>query len=88
MRGLRITKQITVDMSADDWELYSSIPEAEEAAYEISKSIERAYNAGGKRSEVEHSAMAVMRKYAELGAVDSEPLYHLRRILDKLYEGE
>ncbi len=98
MKGLTVTKQIALSLSADDWELYRSadqwelyttIPgralDCELAAHAINKAIEDAFNGHETRIGVEKIALETMRKYSDLGAMDSEPIWVLARILEKLY---
>jgi len=88
--GMTIEKrvQVTLDYTADEWELYSHRQGAADAAYEINVAIETAVNAGLTRREVETALDPVMHRHADLGALDGEPLSKLERILDKIYGKE
>lgn len=80
--------QVTLNYTADEWELYTSLPGAQAAAGEINDAVEAAVNAGLTRREVEKALEAVMHRHADLGARDSEPQYKLERVLDKIYGKE
>jgi hypothetical protein len=79
-----INREAVIRMTADDWELYDR-PGRLDAAREINTAIEQAVAKGCARRETEAAALAVMRKHEDLGALDSEGIWHLENILDKLY---
>ncbi len=89
MKGLTITKQITLDRSAEQWELYTTSPgralDCELAAQAINKAIEDAFNRGETQREVEKIALETMGKYSDLGAMDSEPQCILIDLLLELF---
>ncbi len=85
MRGLTVTKQIRLDLSADQWELYASSYDCSLAAHDLNTAIELAVNAGLSKSAVYDQVMPVFRNYSNLGAMDSEPMYHLEAILDAIF---
>lgn len=87
MRGLTMTKQIELTMTADDWDLYD-MPESKKAAEAINYVIMREFNAGEHRESVRFKAEVVMARYRECGASDTEPRYILDGLLDKLYGKE
>jgi hypothetical protein len=45
-----------------------------------------AVNSGADRRGSESAALNVMGQYADLGAMDSEPLWRLGEVLDRLYD--
>jgi hypothetical protein len=85
MRNVAISRQVQITMSAEDWELYDG-PRADAAAAEINSVIEQAFNVDGKnRSQTMGAAFAAMKRFDELGALDSEPLRHLERLIKELF---
>lgn len=74
-----------IKLSAKDWEAFADMEGAEAAAQEINDVIAQYANAGAKRHEVRNTALAVMGKHADLGFIDSEPLWHLHNLLNVLY---
>jgi len=84
MRVQIIRREAVVDVSADDWDLYDR-PGRLDAAGAINRAIEQAVAEGALRRAAEMAALAVMRQHEDLGATDSEPLWRLQNVLDKLY---
>jgi hypothetical protein len=89
MQNVVISKQATIRLTADQWDLYTNAQtrECAVAADAINLAIEDAFNAGQSRTQVESIALEVMHRYADQGAYDSEPLYMLSRLLDELFGG-
>lgn len=83
MSKLKITG-VSLSMTADDWELYSG-PHAEEVAHAINTAFETAVAEGRDRKGVSEATMEVMRKHADDGAIDSEPLWHLDKLLSEVF---
>lgn len=75
-----------LDYTADDWELYADKPGANEVAEDINQAIVETFNLGRPRTEVAARALETMRKHEDYGATDSEPLYHLEKILGDLFQ--
>lgn len=76
-----------IPKTASEWELYSTAEGAEEGAKEIAETmreglrdIARAYLETMKKME------AVLRKHRKLGAEDTEPYWHYRDCMRKLFE--
>lgn len=84
---LTIKNQIILTHSADDWQLYtvSHARECETAADAINQAIMEAVNAGKTHHEVVSAVMPIFKKYADLGACDSEPLGMFDSILEDIY---
>lgn len=79
-----LSRKIELTATVDDWELFD-MPGADAAVEHINKTIVEAVGAGDSRSDVYRKAYAVMKQYANLGACDSEPMYYLEDILDKVF---
>jgi hypothetical protein len=84
MTKMTKTSRVTLHLTADDWDLYDK-PGRETAANEMNEAFGRAFNEGLPRAEVEDAVMAVMRKYDDLGAFDSEPVRMLEHLIDKAF---
>lgn len=87
---LEIFRTVKITYNAEWWELLDGPLEhdreqAEEAARDINEAIMAAVNSGASRNETGERAYAVMQRWANVGATDSEPFYHLRKLLDKIY---
>ena len=85
MKGLRITRQIGLSLSADDWELYTNKKGVEEVAADLNRTIEKAVNRGDCYLDVYQQATQLMHVHDEYGAEDSEPMRVLELILSKVY---
>ena len=84
--GVRIHKMIFIDMSADEWELFSDMPGADSVARELSINLQTLLNESGLTpGDIEHRMEALMDKWSEFGAADSEPLWHMRNIIAKFF---
>ena len=88
---MRIVTGMTISLlnvSADEWDLYSQTRPLESAAAadEINRAIIDAVNSGTDRRGGESAAHKVMGQYADLGAMDSESLWRLGEVLDRLYD--
>lgn len=76
-----------LNMTAEDWELYDE-QGADDAAKALNQTFMDSVNAGKDRREVESDMQKVMHQYADLGADDSEPYYHLQDLLDRAFGRE
>lgn len=85
MRNLTVTKQIKVNFTAEQWDLYTYDRDCTNAANDLNLALELAFNEGLTKSEVYDRVCKVMKSNAEYGAADSEPLYLLEKALDELY---
>jgi hypothetical protein len=91
--GINVRRHATVEplnISADDWEMYATSKPAEcaEAAAHLNREITTAINEGLNRDVVRSIAQTVMRKYADLGATDTEPRNVLEDVLDAVFGKE
>ena len=87
MNGLTITNKPTIALSltSNDWELYSHRPGSAEAARELNRALEEAVNGGLDRAQVLTAVWPVFQEHTMMGATDSEPMWHLDRILDAIF---
>jgi hypothetical protein len=83
MRVTRIST-VTIDPSANDWELYDN-PGRDDAATALNEHFMRLVNKGCARDEVERGMLPKLREYGELGAFDSEGLRFLDLLLDTTF---
>jgi hypothetical protein len=87
MTGLTITNKPTISLSltANDWELYSPLPGAAQAARELNRALEEAVNSGLDRVQTFTAVWPVFQEHTMIGATDSEPMWHLDRVLDAVF---
>ena len=83
---MRVIKRVTVtvDASADNWELYGG-PGREDAALALNEHFARLVGEGCTRSEVERGMWPKLEEYSELGAADSEGIRFLGHLLDRTF---
>ena len=74
-----------IDLTARDWQLYSSMPESEEAANALNTTLKDFLAAGSDRRTVEKAMMQTMRKFSHTGACDSEPLWVLDDLMNYFF---
>jgi hypothetical protein len=79
---MRVIKTITVtiDASADDWELYDGSGR-ENAAIALNEHFMLLVNKGCACDEVERGMLPKLEEYSELGAFDSEGIRFLELLL-------
>ena len=85
MQGITITRQVTLNLSAARWELYVNKPCVNTVADRINREVEAILNAAADRGEAYSSSYKVLEKYSKYGATDTEPVWVLRDILDKVF---
>jgi len=82
MKKITVTG-VSVNMTAGDWELYTNKPGARDAAIELNRTFEDSVAAGLNADQIRKAMWVVMKKHEDLGALDSEPLYHLDVLMHK-----
>jgi hypothetical protein len=86
--GVTIKKTVEINLSADEWELYTVSMDCTEAAAELNKAMTEAINTSDTAAEAYRKSEGTFSKLANFGASDSEPLYHMNSILHKVYGDE
>lgn len=81
----KISKRISLSLTAEDWDLFD-MPNNDIAANALNVWLEMEVNAGKSRAEVT-SAMSkmMMGSIREYGTADTEPMRVLERLLDIIY---
>jgi len=86
MDGLVTKNTVSIDFSADKWELYDK-KGRDVAAKNLSASLQRAINAPGSTpSSVRKDMDAACSKYSNLGASDSEAYHLIEKVIEKVYD--
>jgi len=91
MRNLTIKtiREVTADFSPDQWELYTNLYDRSEMDYVAAKLNEALSTLASDRTntkvDVELEMHEVMRIYSKYGALDSEPIRFLERVLYEIY---
>ncbi len=84
MKGLTISKQATLSLTADDWQLYTSMPGVNDVAMNMNLEVASLLNSSATYAEF-WSKENVLKKYDNFGARDSEPMWVLEQIAAKFY---
>jgi hypothetical protein len=85
MRNVIIKKAMTLELTADDWELYTSTRECNLVAAILNTKIADLINASTNRDVAYNEGCKVLEEYSEFGAGDTEPRYVLRNILAEFF---
>lgn len=88
MNNLTISKRIAVHLTAEQWELYTASRDCTVAAEALNDAVQHYFNIGQTREVVHHLVTRVMSRYADYGAMDTEPKEVLNQLLDVLYKDE
>jgi len=86
MKKLVITG-VKVNMTAEDWELYT-MPGAKGAAQKLNRTFANCIRTGMLRNATSSAMYKVMSELANFGAADSEPHYHLEKLLAAVYDAD
>lgn len=84
--------QVTLRLTADDWELYSDYDDTgryanrENVAVALNEQIANAINTSQNRGEAYRRCVSILERYSDSGAADTEGRYVLGTIL-KLAHG-
>lgn len=90
MKGLTIhkvtiTEEVSLDWDAERWELFTEDRRSQVAARQLNRTFINAVRAGPSREAVREKMFAMMERYEDVGAMDTEPRGHLEDLLDMLY---
>jgi hypothetical protein len=90
MRGVHVEKKATVTLSltADQWDIYSHMPGARDAAMKLNNAVETAINESDSAKEARVKIEPTFKELDEFGTRDGECLYTLDCILDAAYGKE
>jgi hypothetical protein len=86
--NVSIRKQISVDLSANQWDLYThsySRTVIEKVANILNRRLVLAFNSGKRKEEVQSEMLALMDDFSVYGASDTEPRAVLNKLLNSLY---
>jgi hypothetical protein len=83
--NLRTKHTVMPVLTADDWQLYTSMDGAEEVAKSLNTSLAYAVNLNEGREYVETFMGVAMRRHDKFGAFDTEPRYVLQALLNVIY---
>jgi len=82
---ISIKKQVRLDLTPDDWQLYTTSMNCKRATIALNDTFEYWFNNGASREELMKYMHDVMNSWSEYGAADSEPMYVLDDLVDTVY---
>jgi hypothetical protein len=80
MRNVTAHVTLSINLTADQWQLYRSVDGVEKAAHALNKGIEKVLNEAMSPGQGYEAACAVMRNFRKYGACDTEPMAVLNRL--------
>ena len=83
--GLRQVVTITPGLSAEDWDLYTSVEGVHQAALQLNIVLSDFVNNGASREDTAAAMHARMRQLSDFGADDTEPFAVLETVLNLIY---
>lgn len=83
--SITVKYDVTVDLSAREWELYLDMDGVDGVARALSADASRILSACTNHAEACAQFDRVSVNYAEFGACDSEPRYAFFMLCDKVY---
>ena len=90
MKNVMITKHITLKLTAEDWDLYTSMENVEYVAKDLNTHIANIFNISRPEEAAEafEAAKHVLEMYSEFGAADTEPYAVLRELHEAFFKDE
>ena len=85
MKNVIIKKAIALELTGDDWDLYTGSRDCEPAAKALNVEIAAIINAAPNKDKAYFEGCKVLELYSEFGAGDTEPRYVLRNILAEFF---
>lgn len=88
MKGIEVkrTARVSLDLDADRWELFDE-PGRDEAAADLTRTLQDAVNAPGSTRDSVYAAMApLQRRYGDLGADDGEAQDLIDRVVNTAFD--
>lgn len=82
---VKVKKTVSLSLTAEDWDLFSTKENVEAAANRLNVSLEHAVNSGMSQMEATRFMLREMEDLASYGAADTEPGYVLDDLLNIIY---
>jgi hypothetical protein len=83
MNGLTITKRFAVNLTADQWQLYTESMDCTDAALQLNAGMTGILNSGLGISQAMNDAYALLGDFSKFGASDSEPIWVAERLIQE-----
>jgi hypothetical protein len=81
---LTIVRKVTVNLTADEWQIFSDMPGANRAAAEMSKLASKALSSANKEEAIELFSEG-KSKWIEYGSCDTEPRWVFADLADEVF---
>lgn len=82
---IHIRPTLQLSLTADDWDLYSTMPGVEDAAVQLNRMVEHAVNTSPRLELASVAISTALLKFDEFGATDTEPRHVALQILKRCY---
>jgi hypothetical protein len=82
-----VVRDVKVNLSAKDWQLYTTVAGADEAAEKLNRAVEAGVRTQGQQA-ARKEIMSVMEELSGVGASDTEPRHVIVEVLNKIYDKE
>ena len=87
MKNVTISRHISLDLSPEDWELYTNMKGINGASKFLNLNIADCINHAKSREEALVVSLHFLERMSDYGAMDTEPRYVLQKIIN-LFFGE
>lgn len=89
MKNFQITRTVKINaqFTAEQWQLYSSM-DCGAAVDSLNMTLNYHVNHGSDRRTTQAAMHKAMNQYSKYGATDSEPLWFLQDVLDRIFGEE
>lgn len=88
MKNVTVETKLTINLTASQWQLYSSVEGVNHAAYAMNAAVQKALMEHTNPGEAYGAACKAMRQFRNYGAVDSEPLHVLDQLMQLRFPGQ
>lgn len=88
MKNVTVETKLTINLTADQWQLYSTMTGVDAVATMINRGLEKALNESANAGEAYAKASRILGLYSDFGATDSEPSFVLDKLIQLRFPGE
>jgi len=86
MENLKVRKNISVNFTGDQWELYTESMNCSAAVYTLNEYLEHLVNEGQyDKKTVLNKMFDKMKDFSSYGACDSEPIWFIQKVVEEIY---
>lgn len=82
---LHVRPTLQLSLTAEDWDLYSTMPGVEDVAVQLNRLVEHAVNTSPRREVAAARISDALLKFQDFGATDTEPRHVALTILKRCY---